>query len=165
MPATRRRWRAGRPRKDGDRFKSGKLKHRAPGPTREHLQRRAELVGHQHARSDHASWEPGRLFLRGLIDDRQLEAAKRYQGRVQRYRALIEAPRVKTLILDPRGPAPDQIEAFQRVKRQYNDAFEALRNRGHGVLRATNDAVFHDMCSRPGLVREGLQALADRLGL
>ena len=61
-----RRRRAGRPRKDGPRYPSGKLRQVTPaGPTDELMAKRAELVGTAYATHPDAGWLVGILYLRG----------------------------------------------------------------------------------------------------
>jgi hypothetical protein len=140
----------------------------AVGATDELIARRTEIVGQQHARSDHAAWLPGILLLRGVITAEQHEAARKWHGWAISYRKLLEGPRpVQAISLSPpRGGNPvDDPEYFAIAKSRYELCWDALASRGRHVLRACVDATFHEKPGDVALIAEGLEALRKRLGL
>lgn len=166
MQLARKRWRAGRKRKEGARHPGGQLVQNV-GATTELLQRRAEIVGAANIYDGDASWLIGRLYLKGILTEGQRDAAKKWQGRTARYKLLLEGPRPPRAadLGMPMGQVPDDPEEFQRAKFEYDQCWHAVSARGHRVLRATLAAIFDETVTDISLVMEGLTALAKALGI
>jgi len=169
MAKPRRRRRAGRPRKDGPRYPSGKLRQaQAVGPTDELITKRSELVGTNYATHPDAGWLVGILYLRGelhppRVNTEEEESAEEAQARadVARNRRdaaerfirlsnlhsrLIGAPQIPSAVDPLRTPSsdhPDDPVLFARVKAEWQASMDALMTAGYmpmlAVIRACRD--------------------------
>lgn len=162
MQLARKRWRAGRKRKEGARFKGGTyLKPDKVDATPELLAHRVKLVGAQNARLGDAGWYIGQLYLRGQLTVHQKDAAEKWQRAARRYEGLLLSPKRPTaVVLDmPMGERVDDPEEFERVKTQYEQCYNAVAARGFHVLRVVLAALKEDASGRVDLIQEGLEAL------
>ena len=161
MPRSRR---AGRPRKDGPRKPSGRLRQAVDHGTPEVLARRAESVGREDAARQEAEHAIGRLYLRGVINEGQHAAGLKFARLAHRLERLLMAPRrPRAVRLDGLrgGEAPDDAEAYRRTLAGYQGAYEAVSARGRRVLMATVDAVKGEDPTDVEAVMEGLEALRE----
>lgn len=161
-----RRKKAGRPRKEGPRYPSGKLKQEV-GPTSELLAKRAELVGEKHATHPDAVWLIGILWLRGELhpplDHGRRETQEEAQARADVARGrrdaaerfirlaglmsvLTGAPRQPHSVDPMHAPGKDERDDpvfYARVRAEYLESIAVLEEAGAmpmmAVIRACRD--------------------------
>lgn len=168
--------RAGRPRKQGLRHKSGDLVRSARAPDD-----RIKTSRQPHRRSlpealrldERAGTVLGRLYLRGRLSEPLFDAGTRWAVVVGEMRAAIEPPAATSgsgrgydcdasLCHAMRGDLDYRCECAQRTVR-YNEAFCALMRAGRRALVAVNRAAIEDLPPWPGELPSliaGLEALA-----
>ena len=165
----------GRPRQEGERYPSGKLKPVGASP--ETLARRTELIAvlvsrypdkfaAPLAKDGDASWHIGRLFMVGAITEAQRDAADRYRRAIRAYQSVLGAPRTPHALDMDRlsGIVPEADDAhtrrFKRAKRAYDRYHQALAQHGYSMIRAMTRALADEDIDI-NILRLGLDALAD----
>ncbi len=165
----------GRPRKIGKRERNGRGARVYENP-------KAFVAKQPHRRDLPAGWrdrpeagsEFGRTMIRKQITPAQYEAGCRYAAIVDSYRALIGAPAASPpgIEMDRVGPSQGRempIHIARRIRRSYDEAFEAMAGDGQKAQRAVahhavNDRPISDFESL-GYLRRGLSTLVEHFGI
>lgn len=101
-------------------------------------------------------------FFKGKIHREEYEAGKKFDSLAKRYRGMICAPNPDEGPGARKMPAPDDPEAFQKVRTAYDAAFEAMGSRN--AQRAVANLLRNEACSFD-YARDGLKRLAIHWGL
>lgn len=167
--------RAGRKRKEGDRYPGGQIRPEDTGPSPTQAKR---LMLASLARMADKEWStvPGIYFLSGKINAAQYEAARRFSALHEAYLGCIQGPRRPYTSGGEKGslgaPVDVETEAGMAeanrhigVMQRYNDAHVALTSNGY-MVEASVITFCEGLGQTPvgfeGLVRtrKGLDALA-----
>ncbi len=122
----------------------------------------------------HAEWQLGRLFLNGIITEKQHEAGERFR------RIAVSHRRAITNLSDPiRSPPLERLgggeqeerlsaEIITRIRKEFDKIDAALRDAGEAARMTVErvclaDLPLHDR--QAGLLKRGLDALAEAYGL
>lgn len=121
-------------------------------------------------RSQLAGSKFGILYLQGVIVRKQYDAGINFASIVMRYMRIMGIPSpnprsasLAGLIGGGSCDAPDDEEAVLRVRRAYNDMFEAVTEYAEGrqYMKALKDVILQDQaCTDIGSLRCGLNLLA-----
>ncbi len=177
--ARTRRYRGRRSRKSVVREPNGRPsraeRKKTEGPVipAEVIERRAELVGIEHATDELAGTALGRLRLRGLINERQHDAGRKYAALVARWSRLAECPdrhakvvrlpvASDVLVLSEQAPqvidwledarAADVDGQWSRAKRRLGEIHQAVRRLPQSALAA---ALLEGVCIDDTEPRDG----------